>query len=209
MADITPIASLTGELAMPEKVWMQGPTGAAATVTVGTVTTGEPGTDAIVTNSGTESAAVLDFTIPKGETGAGVPDGGTVGQLLSKTESGTAWIDPPQSGVNPEEVAAIVKEQFPQIKEQFIVTFSSADMKNWTCDKTLAEITEAINSGKEVVGSFMGLFNVDFIGKKQNGSVSFGKVLPDADALQSYHIFVSEDAVTVTLSYVQMTIIGG
>ena len=160
MADITPIASLNGELAMPEKVWMQGPPGpqgqqgepgAAATVTVGTVTTGEPGTDAIVTNSGTESAAVLDFTIPRGETGAvgaagadgvsptvstsksgnvttitivdssgtktatindgakgdtgpagpagaGVPDGGTVGQLLSKTESGTAWIDPPQSG---------------------------------------------------------------------------------------------------------------
>lgn len=101
MADITPIVSLNGELAMPEKVWMQGPPGAAATVTVGTVTTGEPGTDAIVRNSGTESAAVLDFTIPRGETGpagAGVPDGGTVGQLLSKTESGTEWIDPPQSG---------------------------------------------------------------------------------------------------------------
>ena len=101
MADITPIASLNGELAMPEKVWMQGPkgdTGAAATVTVGTVTTGEPGTDAIVTNSGTENAAVLNFTIPKGENGAGVPDGGTAGQLLGKTETGTAWIDPPQSG---------------------------------------------------------------------------------------------------------------
>ena len=108
MADITPIVSLNGELAMPEKVWMQGPKGdpgAAATVTVGTVTTGEPGTDAIVTNSGTESAAVLNFTIPRGETGtagAGVPDGGTAGQLLSKTESGTAWVDPPQSGVQPD-----------------------------------------------------------------------------------------------------------
>ena len=102
---ISPIASLTGELAMPEKVWMQGPPGepgAAATVTVGTVTTGEPGTDAVVINSGTESAAVLDFTIPRGETGTGVPDGGTAGQLLGKTESGTAWIDPPQSGVQPD-----------------------------------------------------------------------------------------------------------
>ena len=42
---------------------------------------------------------------PKGDTGetgpagVGVPDGGTAGQLLSKTESGTEWIDPPQSGV--------------------------------------------------------------------------------------------------------------
>ena len=42
---------------------------------------------------------------PKGDTGpagAGVPDGGTVGQLLSKTESGTEWIDPPQSGAQPD-----------------------------------------------------------------------------------------------------------
>ena len=34
--------------------------------------------------------------------GAGVPDGGTAGQLLSKTETGTEWIDPPQSGVQPD-----------------------------------------------------------------------------------------------------------
>lgn len=38
----------------------------------------------------------------RGETGPGVPDGGTAGQLLGKTESGTAWIDPPQSGVQPD-----------------------------------------------------------------------------------------------------------
>ena len=72
MADITPIASLNGELAMPEKVWMQGPPGPQG---------------------------------PKGDTGpagAGVPDGGTVGQLLGKTETGTDWIDPPQSGVQPD-----------------------------------------------------------------------------------------------------------
>ena len=46
-----------------------GKDGAAATVTVGTVTTGEPGTDAAVTNTGTANAAVLDFVIPKGEKG--------------------------------------------------------------------------------------------------------------------------------------------
>ena len=37
-----------------------------------------------------------------GPAGAGVPDGGTAGQLLSKTESGTEWINPPQSGVQPD-----------------------------------------------------------------------------------------------------------
>lgn len=170
MADITPIvslngeisptAALTGELSMPEKVWMQGPPGpqgqqgepgAAATVTVGTVTTGEPGTDAIVTNSGTENAAVLNFTIPRGATGAagavgprgpkgdtgetgpagaGVPDGGAVGQLLGKTETGTAWIDPPQSGVQPDwnqndSTAADYVKNRQFYEEKQIVTFEN------------------------------------------------------------------------------------
>ena len=51
-----------------------GATGEAATLNVGTVTTGEPGTDASVTNSGTEQAAVFDFVIPQGPTG---PTGST------------------------------------------------------------------------------------------------------------------------------------
>lgn len=41
----------------------------AATVAVGTVTTGAAGTAAAVVNSGTAGAAVLDFTIPRGERG--------------------------------------------------------------------------------------------------------------------------------------------
>ncbi|HUH61495.1 MAG TPA: hypothetical protein VLZ50_00805 [Terracidiphilus sp.] len=47
----------------------KGPTGTAATVAVGTTTTGEPGTNAEVTNAGTSSAAIFDFTIPQGEGG--------------------------------------------------------------------------------------------------------------------------------------------
>ena len=47
-----------------------GSAGAAATISVGTVTTGAEGSDATVTNSGTSSAAVFDFTIPRGATGA-------------------------------------------------------------------------------------------------------------------------------------------
>jgi hypothetical protein len=48
-----------------------GTNGAAATVTVGTVTTGAPGSSAIVTNAGTTTAAVLNFTIPQGAAGTG------------------------------------------------------------------------------------------------------------------------------------------
>ena len=43
--------------------------GTPATVTVGTTTTGAPGTNAVVTNSGTANNAVLNFTVPAGETG--------------------------------------------------------------------------------------------------------------------------------------------
>ena len=46
-----------------------GATGMAATVQVGTTTTGAPGTNASVTNTGTESNAVLNFVIPAGATG--------------------------------------------------------------------------------------------------------------------------------------------
>lgn len=46
-----------------------GQDGQAATITVGTTTTGEAGTNASVTNSGTSSNAVFNFTIPQGAKG--------------------------------------------------------------------------------------------------------------------------------------------
>jgi hypothetical protein len=54
-----------------------GPPGAAASVTVGTVTTAAAGTQATVTNVGTASAAVLNFTIPQGAAGTGGGGGGS------------------------------------------------------------------------------------------------------------------------------------
>ena len=64
---------------------LQGPAGNAATITIGSVTTSAPGTSAQVTNSGTSSAVVLDFVLPKGKDGA---DGGvTVDEELSATST--------------------------------------------------------------------------------------------------------------------------
>ena len=51
-----------------------GPPGQAATITVCETVTGEPGTQAAVENTGTENAAVLRFTIPRGAAG---PTGAT------------------------------------------------------------------------------------------------------------------------------------
>lgn len=97
-----------------------GTDGAAATISVGTVSTGAAGSSATVTNAGTTSAAVLNFSIPRGDTGAtgpkgdtgdqgpqglpgadgtdgvGVPVGGTSGQVLAKasaTDYDTHWVD--------------------------------------------------------------------------------------------------------------------
>src|SRR5690349_7693217 len=47
----------------------QGTPGAAATITIGSVTPGAAGTAPKVTNSGTTQAAVLNFTIPAGAIG--------------------------------------------------------------------------------------------------------------------------------------------
>ena len=92
---------------------LQGNPGQAATIQVGKVTTGEPGSEVQVTNSGSESAAVFDFVIPRGEPGAagpqgergeqgpagqGIPAGGSAGQIPSKVDGSDYnlhWITPP------------------------------------------------------------------------------------------------------------------
>jgi hypothetical protein len=52
----------------------QGPPGAAATIAIGTTTTGAAGSSAVVTNVGTSSAAIFNFTIPQGAQGVqGIP----------------------------------------------------------------------------------------------------------------------------------------
>lgn len=78
-----------------------GAQGDAATINVGTVTTGVPGSSASVTNSGSTSAAIFDFTIPRGDTGAqgstgdaatiavGTVTTGVPGSSASVTNSGT------------------------------------------------------------------------------------------------------------------------
>lgn len=65
-----------------------GADGTAATVTVGTTTTGAAGTNASVTNSGTVSAAVFDFVIPRGANGVNGTDGNSVYIAYADDEEG-------------------------------------------------------------------------------------------------------------------------
>ena len=75
--DLNP--ALWGVLAQAGGAGPSGPAGVAATVSVGSVTTTAAGTQATVTNSGTASAAVLNFTIPQGTAGANGTGGGSGG----------------------------------------------------------------------------------------------------------------------------------
>jgi len=47
----------------------RGPRGYAATITLGSVATGLPGSDVVINNSGDSADAVFDFTIPRGDKG--------------------------------------------------------------------------------------------------------------------------------------------
>ena len=73
-----------------------GTPGQAATITVGETITGEPGTNASVENTGTTSAAVLKFTIPRGADGSGVPEvaSDNDGFVLTARSGQPAWEEP-------------------------------------------------------------------------------------------------------------------
>jgi len=68
-----------GDTGDPGTDGIDGVDGVAATIAVGTTTTGTPGTPAQVINTGSSSAAVFNFVIPKGDKGEpGINGQGTV-----------------------------------------------------------------------------------------------------------------------------------
>lgn len=83
----------TDKKAVPEN-GTNGKDGKAATVRIGTVSTGAPGTQAAVNNGGTETDAVLNITIPRGGDGANGKDGsnGKDGAPGAKGADGATWL---------------------------------------------------------------------------------------------------------------------
>jgi len=82
------------DVAVSGGVGPTGTAGAAASIAVGTVTTGAPGSSASVVNAGSSSAAVLNFTIPAGAagaTGATGPAGATGATGAQGPAGTTSW----------------------------------------------------------------------------------------------------------------------
>ena len=69
------VATTTGGSGAPGAA---GAAGVAATISVGSTLTSAPGSSASVVNTGSASAAVLQFTIPQGAPGAGVSSGSAI-----------------------------------------------------------------------------------------------------------------------------------
>ena len=76
-----------------------GADGAAATVAVGNTITGNPGTNASVVNTGSSSAAVLQFTIPRGEKGEPGQNGTGSGTVTDVAVSSPITVANPQGPV--------------------------------------------------------------------------------------------------------------
>ncbi len=66
---------------------VKGETGATPNLTIGTVETGEPGTDVVVTVTGTDENPIFNFTIPKGEKGDN-GENATITSTATKTKDG-------------------------------------------------------------------------------------------------------------------------
>ena len=77
--------------------------GTAGTIEIGTVTTGAPGSSASITNVGTAEAAVLNFVIPRGDTGATGAAGatGATGPAGSTGATGATGPQGPQGEQGP------------------------------------------------------------------------------------------------------------
>lgn len=68
----------------------KGDTGATPALSIGTVTTGTAGSNAVVTITGTAAAPVLNFTLPRGASGAGTGDMLGSNNLSDLTDKGVA-----------------------------------------------------------------------------------------------------------------------
>lgn len=88
----------------------RGATGTAASIKIGSVTTGAAGSNASVTNSGTASNVVLNFTLPRGNDGKDGKDGGiTVDAELNDTSTNPVQNKAVNAGIN--ELAKYTKQQ--------------------------------------------------------------------------------------------------
>lgn len=97
------ITDASGSITTPNLKGQDGSGSGSVCVAIGETVTGEPGTQASVTNTGTTTAPVFSFTIPRGEQGAAGPQGekgdtGATGPQGAPGAAGTSAYQSAQAG---------------------------------------------------------------------------------------------------------------
>lgn len=121
-------AGATGATGATGAAGANGADGAAATVNVGTVSTTAYGNPAQVINSGTESAAVLDFVIPQGQPGEEVTD--MAGLTLGTMTTQTGQFPTPQVGDNGAVLWGKVVKYFSDLRTLIGTKLNTANVVN-------------------------------------------------------------------------------
>lgn len=123
----------------------KGDTGTAASITIGSVTTGAAGSNASVTNSGTASEVVLDFMLPRGKDGKDGKDGGiTVDDVLSATSTNPVQNKAVKSAIDavtasiPTKVSALENDAKYLTQHQSLDGYTKTSVENtWTAQQTI------------------------------------------------------------------------
>ena len=128
----------------------EGPPGKAATIQVGTTTTGEPGTEATVQNVGNENAAILNFTIPAGAAG---PTGAT--PAISVQVSGLPAGSEPTVSVSGTPEAPVISLGIPAGQQGTPGTPGTNGTDGQTPNITIGTV-ETLPAGSDVTASITG-----------------------------------------------------
>lgn len=175
-----------------------GPTGApgtngkAATVSVGTVTTLQPGQPATVNNSGTENAAVLNFGIPQGQSGSGGATGGCAAFKIKKGSIADApdGVFPLVNYIQNQSVATLAADGSIDLAGPGTYTFEF---------NSLLELESEPNTALGVICSVTDENYTDF------GDIPGSRVNGSQDASKFIYAFTGTTCYQVVASYLRVT----
>ena len=161
-------------------------------MSVGTVTTLQPGQPATVNNSGTENAAVLNFGIPQGQSGSGGATGGCAAFKIKKgfIADSDGGIFPLVNYVQNQSVATLAADGSIDLAGPGVYTFEF---------NSLLELESEPNTALEVVCSVTDENYTDF------GDIPGSRVNGSQDASKFIYAFTGTTCYQVVASYLRVT----
>ena len=186
----------------PDGTWyevtaLKGDTGITPNLQVGTVTTGNPGTSAEVTITGTPEEPVLNFKIPKGEPGTG-GDGGTniddttpsstttyssskiESKLTALNDANAALIEVSRTEPTAENTELWIHPNADEVQLPQINNSVESEQDTWSSKKIAAEVSNKANEKDLAVVAKSGSYN-DLVNKPTIPTVP--STLPNPNAL--------------------------